>query len=486
MSGFIGYQSDPDFLFPQRIGDLIPQDDLSWVVLEVTDKLDISTIINRYSFLGTNALHPRMLLKLIFYGIGTGNRSSRKIARLAAKDLGGMMLCGGQRPSWRTIARFIQAHQDQVHDLFLQVLQLCIALGMVNFGHFSLDGTKIKANASKHSAMSAGRMKKEVADLAEEISKAFDELRANDVQDTQQFGEKSSDELPEELSRKQARLEKLNHALSELKQRAQAKGKELDPKDQYNFTDPESRMMTTRKDGSQQCYNHQIIVDSQERVITVYTTSQEPNDIEQLKSTVTESRINAGRNPEKLTADTGYFSGENLEYLVSETIDAYVCPEKQENEYDKSKFTYDSERDVYICPQGRELGFYRKETKRDAASRSIYAGNCSGCPKQSQCTRAKTGNRTISRDRYEPLREQMRAKLQTDAGREIYSYRKELPEPVFGQVKQQQAFHQHLRRGLEGANHEFGLSCLVYNIKRIWHKYTNYQGAREALSRVSL
>jgi transposase len=127
MSGFIDYQSDPEFLLPQRIGDLIPQDDLSWVILEVTDRLDINKITAQYSFLGTNAYHPRMLLKLIFYGIGTGNRSSRKIARLAAKDLGGMMLCGGQRPSWRTIARFIKDNQDQVHDLFLQVLQLCIS-----------------------------------------------------------------------------------------------------------------------------------------------------------------------------------------------------------------------------------------------------------------------------------------------------------------------------------------------------------------------
>lgn len=155
--------------------------------------------------------------------------------------------------------------------------------------------------------MSAGRMKKEVADLAEEIAKAFEELQINDLQETQQFGEKSSDELPEELSRKQARLEKLNHALTELEQRATAKGKELDPKDQYNFTDPESRIMTTRKDGPQQCYNHQIIVDSQERVISAYSTSQTSNDIEQLKPTLTESKANTGKNPEKLTADTGYF-----------------------------------------------------------------------------------------------------------------------------------------------------------------------------------
>lgn len=486
MSGFIGYQSDPEFLLPQRIGDLIPQDDFSWVVLEVTEKLDISIIINRYSSLGTNAFHPRMLLKLIFYGIGTGNRSSRKIARLAAKDLGGIMLCGGQRPSWRTIARFIADNQDQVHDLFLQVLQLCIKLKMVNFGHFSLDGTKIKANASKHSAMSAGRMKKEIADLTEEIAKAFEELHTNDIQETQQFGEKTSDDLPEELSRKQARLEKLDHALNELEERASIKSKELDPKDQYNFTDPESRIMTTRKDGSQQCYNHQIVVDSQERVITAYTTSQASNDIEQLEPTLEESKANIGRNPEKLTGDTGYFSSTNLTHLTNEGIDGYICPKKKIDEYDKTKFLYDSKRDVYICPNHRELPCVWKCVQDGQVINSKYSGDCTGCPHQGKCTDSKSGNRIITRNHHDPLREQMKAKFETDEGQAIYSHRKELPEPVFGQIKQQQAFHQHLRRGLKEANDEFGLACLTYNIKRIWHRYANYQGARKALNGISL
>jgi transposase len=248
-----------------------------------------------------------MLLKLIFYGIGTGNRSSRKIARLAAKDLGGMMLCGGQRPSWRTIARFIKDNQNQVHDLFLQVLQLCIKLGMVNFGHLSLDGTKIKANASRHSAMSAGRMKKEMANLAEEIVKAFEELRNNDIQETQQFGDKTSDELPDDL-----------------------------------------QILTTRKDGTQQSYNHQIMVDSQERVITAYTTSSTPNDTNQMDPTLKENKANTSKNPEKLSADTGYFSGPNLEQLKNEMIDGYVCPEKKVDDFDKANLEYDSERDVYI------------------------------------------------------------------------------------------------------------------------------------------
>jgi transposase len=353
--------------------------------------------------------------------------------------------------------------------------------------HFSLDGTKIKANASKHSAMSAGRMKKEIADLADEIAKAFEELRANDIQETQQFGEKTSDELPEDLQRKQERLEKLNQALTELENRAKDKGKELDPKDQYNFTDPESQIMTTRKDGTQQCFNHQIMVDSQERVITTYTTSSAPNDIGQMSPTLEENKANTGKHPDKLSADTRYFSGANLEQLENEEIDGYICPEKLSGDFDKAKFEYDSERNLYICPNHRELRCICKQKQDDGkVTNSLYSGDCTGCSLQNKCTKSKTGNRTVRRDQYDSLREEMRAKLQTDAGKEIYSHRKELPEPVFGQIKQQQAFHQHLRRGLKGASNEFGLACLVYNIKRIWHRYLSCQGAKEALNGVTV
>jgi hypothetical protein len=329
-------------------------------------------------------------------------------------------------------------------------------------------------------------MKKEVADLTEEIAKAFEELRTNDIQETQQFGEQTSDDLPKELSHKQERLKKLNHALNELEERATAQDKELDPKDQYNFTDSESRIMTTRKDGSQQCYNHQIVVDSQERVITAYTTSQASNDVEQLKPTLEESKANTGRNPEKLTADTGYFSGTNLADLTNENIDGYICPEKKASEYDKTKFLYDSKRDVYICPNQRELACFWKKVQDDQIIDSKYSGDCTGCPHQGKCTNSKTGTRIITRNQYDALREKMRAKFETEEGQSIYSHRKELTEPVFGQIKQQQAFHQHLRRGLKEANDEFGLACLVYNIKRIWHKYANCQGARKALNGISL
>lgn len=481
MAGFKFYQSDPNFLLPQRVGDLIPDDDISWVIMEVVDRLEVSSITQKYSSKGCDGFHPTLLLKLIFYGVATGNRSSRKIARLAGKDIGGIMLSGGKKPSWRTVARFLKTNENEVKNLFLQVLQLCITLEMVSFGQFSLDGTKIKANAFKSGSIKAEVIEKRITELNTEIEQALSEVKANDQTENVQYGESTPDQLPQEISSKQKRLEKLDHALTELKARAAAKGEKLQPDDRYNFVDPDSRLMKTGRNGYQQCYNHQAMVDEKERVIVAYTTTQEVSDIEQLQPMIEKSKSNTGQNPEILTADTGYFSGKNLASLKGSPIDAYICPEQEVGDYHKDKFTYDADHDLYICPGKRELIYRATRKKRGDTIVRQYWGDCTGCPHCSKCIKSKTGKRQIERDQHDLLRESMRAKFQTDKAKEIFSRRKELSEPVFGQIKQQQNLGQHLRRGLNSCSNEFGLACLVYNIKRIWHKYKNYQGTKNAL-----
>jgi transposase len=483
MARFKFYQSDPTFLLPQRVGDMIPEDDVAWVIMEVVDRLDVSLLTNKYSFKGSDGFHPTLLLKLIFYGVAIGSRSSRKIARLARKDLGGIMLAGGEQPSWRTIARFLKTNENEIKGLFQQVLQLCIALEMVSFGQFSLDGTKIKANAYK-SGTKAEVIAKRIVDLKNEIEQAITEMKTNDQNESTQFGESTPDELPKEIRTKQERLKKLDQALNELNKRAEVKGEKLKPDDRYNFVDPDSRLLRTSRNGFQQCYNHQAVVDKEQMIIVAYTTSQEASDIEQLQPTLEESKANTNRDPETFTADTGYFSGKNLAYLEDNSIDAYICPKQEDGVYHKDNFTYDAERDIYICPGQRELTYHSKKTKRKDTTVWVYWGNCSGCPHCSQCIKSKTGKRQIERSQYDLLREKMKAKHQTEAAKEIYSHRKELSEPVFGQLKQQQNFHQHLRRGLNSVRSEFGLACLVYNIKRIWHKYNDYQGTKCALENV--
>lgn len=485
MAKFKFYQSDPNYLLPQRIGDLIPEDDIAWIILEIVDRLDLSKIANKYSHLGCDGFHPSLLLKIIFYGVATGNRSSRRIARLAKKDLAGIMLCGGEKPSWRTVARFLKANETEVKDLFLQVLQICISLDMVGFGHFCLDGTKIKANAHKSNSLSTETIEKKIAKLKVEITDAIGEVNTNDRAENEQYGESTPDDLPAGISSKKERLRKLTQALEELKTKADVKGKKLQSSDLYNFADPDSGLMKTSRNGFQQCYNHQLVVDAQERVIVAYTTSSNSRDNEQLKQTMEESSSNIARVPEKLSADTGYFSGENLAYFEDKPTDAYICPDQKVDDYHKEKFVYDSQNDLYICPSGRQLIYHRKQRKEAGKIVKVYWGDCSDCQYSSSCIKkSKKGRRQIERDKYDLLREEMRAKFANEQTKKIYALRKEIVEPVCGQIKQQQNFQQHLRKNLKSATCEFGLACLVYNVKRIWHKYNDFQGAKTALAKI--
>jgi len=436
---FIPYQSNSQFVLPPKVGDLIPQDDLCWVIAEVVDMLDLSRIKNRYSEYGTDGYHPSMLLKLVLYGVATGIRSSRRLARLAAFDVRGIMLCGGLRPAWRTINRFITSNYDEVKDLFRQVVKICQELGLVGFGHLTLDGTKVKASASKHKNRTLDRLGKDLAKLTKEIDEALAEIRTNDEQE-------ADDELPEELKDKATRKAKIEQAIAELKAR---RNEEPDSKAQprYNETDPDSRLMRTSQIGYQQCYNHQVAVDTENMVITAYETTHEGSDINQLPPVLTASEANIGQKHEAVSADTGYFAGESLEYLKQEEIDGYICPEREPGEYHKSKFGYDEARDLYVCPAGRELICVETKKKQAGKVVRVYSGDCSGCPHQRACVKSKTGNRQVERDRYDHLREEMREKLQTDRGKAIYGRRKETVEPVIGQLKMREDYTQHYRRG---------------------------------------
>jgi transposase len=471
---FIPYRSNPQFVLPPRVGDFIPQDDLCWVTAEVVDMLDLSGIKGKYSDYGTNGYHPGMLLKLVLYGVATGHRSSRKLARLAAFDVRGIMLCGGLRPAWRTINRFIADNYDEVRDLFCQVLKICKELGLVGFGHLAIDGTKVKAAASKNKNKTIDRLEKDLAKLKEEIGRALTEIRANDEQE-------NDDELPQELKDKAKRKKKIEQAIIELKARQQ---EESDSKAElrHNETDPDSRLMRTSRNGYQQCYNHQVAVDTETNVITAYGTSQDASDINQMQPTLKASEANTGQKHKAASADTGYFSGENLDYLKKEEIDGHVCPEREAGAYHKSKFVYNEECDLYVCPAGRELSYVETKKKQAGKAVRIYSGDCSGCPHQKACVKSKTGNRQVERDQYDHLREEMREKLKTDRGKTVYGRRKETVEPVIGQLKMRQDFTQHHRKGLKAAGAEFGLICLAHNLKRIWHKYKDCQGARAALN----
>jgi hypothetical protein len=355
-------------------------------------------------------------------------------------------LTADQHPDHDTVAEFRRRHLEALAALFVQVLRLCQKAGLVKLGHVSLDGTKVRANASKHKAMSYARMEKSVVELEAEVKRLIAEAEAADEVEDGQYGKgRRGDELPEELRFKQGRLSRIKEAKEVLEREAreQAQRERLDqekkrqdrevsgdrrgrpPKApsekpdgraQYNFTDPESRIM---KDGAtksfEQSYNCQAAVDAHCQVIVATGVSQEANDKGELKPVVEKLKANLdGAKPGRMTTDNGYFSEENVTYLAQEQIDGYVATGR-------------------IKHGNNPLPVPRGRIPKDAS-----------------------------------LKERMSRKLRTIRGRAIYAKRKEISEPVFGQIKQVRGFRQFLLRGLSKVSAEWDLICLGHNLLKLF------------------
>lgn len=332
-----------------------------------------------------------------------------------------------------------------------------------------MDGSKIKANASKHKAMSRERMEQELKQMEVEIGVTLEEAQVADEQ------ESTKPSLPhEEQVRIENRREKIRSALKELEERKPADSQGASGKDQINFTDSDSRIMDTKNQGVIQAYNPQIAVDADNGFIVGIAMSNRTNDQQQLEAVLASVETNHGRVPEKVTADAGYFSASNIRTCESLQTDAYIAATREGkqvgNSFDKHNFKYQREHDVYVCPAGKAL--YLKQTQHAAddtkPTKWVYeCHECSQCPFQKECVRAKSGKRTVTRSEEDPIREAMRTKVQSDAGREIYRQRKSIVEHVWGEIKQVQGFRQFHLRGLDKVAGEFTLVAIAYNLRKL-------------------
>jgi hypothetical protein len=386
-----------------------------------------------------------MMVALLLYAYCVGMPSSRKIEQATYHSVAFRVLTADQHPDHDTIAAFRKRHLQALAGLFVEVLRLCREAGLVRLGHVALDGTKVRANASKHKAMSYGRMEKSEAQLQEEVERLLSEAEATDAAEDALYGKgKGAEELPEELRFKQSRLAKIREAKRALEEEARTqagaqqgeyeakqkaweerkrRGKpprapsdKPDPKAQRNFTDPDSRIM---KDGAtkscEQSYNCQAAVDGQAQVIVACAVSQEPNDKEQVTPMVEEIKANTdGALPKAVSADSGYFSEANVAALGKEQIDAYVATGRQKH----------------------------SEAVPPAARGRI--------PKSATA------------------KERMVRKLRTVKGRATYRRRKEIVEPVFGQIKEVRGFRRFSFRGLLNVACEWDLVCLTHNLLKLF------------------
>ncbi len=467
---FREYDPDQTLLFPPSLRDWLPDNHMVYFVLDLVQSLALGAIYAHYDFVevkdeqgqvigrraktnrGQPAYDPRMMTALLIYAYVTGTPSSRQIEKKCQEDVAFRVLSANQKPDHDTIAEFRRIHLEALSGLFMQVLRLCQKAGLVKLGHVALDGTKVKANASKHKAMSYERMLETEKRLEEEVAKLLAKAQAVDAAEDEQYGkDRRGDELPAELARRESRLAKIREAKAALEREAKeraardaeaarAKNEERrrkeeetgkksggrpsevpdpekavpEPKAQRNFTDPESRIM---KDGAtkafEQAYNAQAAVDGEAQVIVAAAVTQQTNDKQQLVPMLKKTEENIGRLPEKASADAGYFSEANVTDPKLQGIDLHVPPDRQ---------------------------------KHGLA--------------------AEEANEPTSGD--VPTIDQMRHKLKTAEGQAVYKTRKQIVEPVFGQIKEARRFRRFSFRGLKKVAAEWNLICLTHNLLKLF------------------
>jgi transposase len=450
---------------PQQYGDdaispreALPEDDLVFFLIDLIPQLDLDPFHRHYAqeFRGQPPFDVTMMVTLLVYAYAVGIRSSRKIAAACERNLAFRAIVGDDRPDFRTISDFRKIHLEALRPLFLEVLCTAGEMGMVKLGNLSTDGTKMGANASRHKAMSYGYMDKEIERLKAEIDRLLKEAERLDVEQDATLGVSRGDELPPELKRREDRLAKILEARARLEAEARAKadegqrrrdeaqarreaggrkrpGKEpapIDPtpeeKAQTNFTDPESKIMKQSNKGFDYSYNAQAVVDGAHQIIVSAEVTRETNDKQQAVPMARAAVANleaAGIErpkgadgaavPIPNTVDAGYFSERAVQGLEQAGMDPYVAIERQKH--------------------------------HEAMEETAVEGGAS-------------------------VKEKMKEKLRTAAGKALYAARKQIVEPVFGQIKGARGIRGFLLRGLEKVSAEWQLICLTHNLLKIWRR----------------
>src|SRR6202162_1310149 len=334
------YLPEQDLLLPQSLRDWLPEDHLAYFVSDMVEQLDLRAIESVYEEeeRGQPPYHPRMMTKILIYGYCVGVFSSRRIQKELSEDVGFRVLAAGNEPDFRTISDFRKLHLGALQGLFDQVLQIALQAGTMKLGRVVLDGSKVKANASKHKAMSYGRMQEEERRLKEEVKRLLEQAEAADEEEDARYGRDGrGDELPTELTRRETRRKRIQEAKRALEERAreQARSKgepeeKAKPKAkmQYNFTDPESRIMPGA-DGFVQAYNAQIAGKPDLQWIVGQRVTQASNDKQQLQPTLEAIRQQAGHTPQAVMTDSGYCSEANLQYLEKKKIEGFIATDRE-------------------------------------------------------------------------------------------------------------------------------------------------------------
>lgn len=430
---FRPWKTDEVWLLPPSVADFVPAGHPAHLVRDlVSEELDLSAIMGAYTEVkGYPPYHPAMMVALLLYAYRSGVYSSRRIARACEERLDFQAVTALNQPDFRTISEFRRRHLDALAGLFVQVLALCRKAGLAGLGHVAVDGTKIKANASKHKAMSYARMVEAEAELAREVAEWLARAQREDAAEDAEHGStRRGDEPPDWMRDKQARLARIRAAKRELE--AEARQAEAArppppcdpdgsprprpgrpprhppgqprPKSQRNFTDPQSRIMKGR-DGFIQAYNGQAAVDADAQIIVAHRLTNNGSDQDALLALLDAVAENTGQMPDEVSADNGFCSEANLEGLIARTVRGYVAAGRASR------------------PDG-----------------------------------GKKGGKLV---------QAMRARIRQGGHRSRYRMRKYTVEPVFGHIKQARGFRQFLLRGIDKVRAEWAMICTAHNLAKL-------------------
>jgi transposase len=442
--------------------DALPEDDLVFFLLDTIPQLDLTAFHQHYTHetRGQPPYDVTMMVTLLVYSYSVGVCASRKIAMACERNLAFRAIVGDSPPNFRTISDFRKIHLAAMKSLFLEVLRLAGELNMVSLGNLSTDGTKMGANASRHKAMSYGYMQNDIARLEAEIEQLLTQAEASDAEQDAVLGSRRGDELPDELKRREDRLAKIREAKLRLETEARTKGEaeqkrrdeeqakreaegrqrrgkepapvDFTPEDkaQTNFTDPDAKIMKQSNKGFDYSFNAQAVVDEREQIIVAADVTTQANDKQQggpMGRAALENLASAGIElpqsaegeamPIPNTLDSGYFSEQTIQDLESMGLDPHIATGRQKH-------------------HEREL-------------KPVAAGERTDDPR---------------------MKDQMQQKLRTPTGKLLYAARKQIVEPVFGQVKGVRGIRKFLLRGLAKVRAEWQLICLTHNVLKMWRR----------------
>jgi transposase len=480
----------PDVLAVVRLEDALPPEHPIHVFVDLVQGVDLRHFVIPPGPKGEKPYHPHALFGILAWGYLHGVRSARKLARLARQEATFVYLAGGGQPNYRTLARFRRDNAKAFTAVFQETVVLALRLGLARLGHVALDGTKLKANTSKHKAMSYGRMRQREAQLKEEIARLVEQAETQDTAEDQEYGADSDGySVTEELARREARLAKIQAAREHLEAEQRADqglpaGEQpvIAEKEQRSFADDDARIMLMKRGAYDYAYNAQAVVDAESGVIVAAVLTNIAADMRHLPDLVAEVRtLRDGLglpddHPTTVSADAGYFSGENadedgagLDLLIAAGRDDPAAAATKATVYSIDRFGYDPTRGVWICPADQVLHLVPPTGRPGRVSLHQYvasAEDCAACPLRAHCLKPDEDHRQLqAKDRRSAGA--MRFKLRQPDARRRYARRKTIVEPVFGQLKEARGFTTLSLRGLARAAGEYLLACLAHNLGKL-------------------